>query len=97
MTQALHLHYSIAEVALVSVGNPVGAAHGHVLHGAGVHTTPDWSQVATAVELKQSQNNILISVPFCINNGAKCKRHLPLSAELQGERSPSVAGGVEGA
>lgn len=66
MTQPLHLRHSIAEVALVSVGNPVGAADRPVLHGAGDRTTTAWSQVATTVELKQSQNNILISAPLCI-------------------------------
>jgi len=67
VTRPLHLRHSIAELALVPVGNPVGAADGYVLHAAGDHTTTAYSQVVSAVSLKQSQNNILVSGPLCIS------------------------------
>lgn len=67
VTQPLHLRHSIAEVALVCVGNSVGAADGCVLHGADSHMAVSGFHMAGTVNLKQSQNIILISTTLCIS------------------------------
>lgn len=78
LSWALHLRHSSTELALVPVGDAIGAADGGVLHGAGDVVTTARLQETSTVDLKQSQNSIWISA-------VQCKR--PFFPELQGASS----------